>query len=83
MTYRFAVHHDDRVIAEAEAPTQQEILHYMLRNDVRTVIDSKPAEDVIYHDARPANWSKAAYAEPAEKVVMRYAMNVSRPHPKS
>jgi len=83
MTYRFAVNHDNRVIAEAEAPAQQEILHYMLRNDVRTVIDSKPTEEVIYHDARPANWSKAVHAEPAEKVVMRYSMNVSRTHPKS
>ena len=83
MTYRYAISNDSRAVVEVAPLVHQEILQYMLRNDVKTVIDSKPTQEVIYQDAHPVNWNKTPNAEPPEKVVMRYSMNVSRTHSKS
>jgi len=83
LTYRYVASNNSSAVVEVARPVHQEILQYMLRNDVKTVIDSKPTQEVIYQDARPANRSKTPNAEPPEKVVMRYSMNVSRTHSKS
>jgi hypothetical protein len=83
MTYRFVLGDQKESAARVEEPVHQEIMQYMMRNNVKTVIDSMPTQEVIYQDIRPASCTNTSGLEPDEKVMLRYSMNISKNHSKS
>jgi hypothetical protein len=84
MTYRYVVGNTsrrDNVVVEE--PTHRDIRDYILSNNAKRFVDADPSREVIVMDSDFTNGNQTQIAQPDEKVVMRYSINISRSHTKS
>lgn len=83
MIYRYSVSNDKQDILEVEEPVRKEVLHYMLNNHAKTIINVEPRREVILRDPFNTDREKTPKTEPADKVMLIYSMNVSKTSPKA
>jgi len=83
MTYRYVVSNDKPDTLEAAEPAHKELIHYVLDNRAKTIIDVEPRREVILRDPFNAECDKTPRTEPADKVMLRYSMNISKTSPNS
>jgi hypothetical protein len=78
LTYRYVVGSEKRDIATVEAPIHMDIRDYMLSNHAKRIIDVEPPSEVILMDTAYTERDQTSTDWPAEKVVMRYSMKISK-----
>lgn len=83
INYRYMVGSEKRDIAEVQEPIHMDIRDYMLSNHAKRIIDVEPPSEVILMDTVHTDGHPTPIARPAEKVVMRYSMNISKDQFKS
>jgi signal peptidase I len=84
MTYRYVVGNiSQRDNIAMEEPAYRDIRDYMLSNNAKGFVDADPAREVIVMDSGFTDGNETQIVQPAEKVVMRYSINISRSHTKS
>jgi len=83
MTYRYVVGNNRREAIAVQEPVHNEILHYMLDDHAKTIIDVEPPSEVILRETFDPNRNKIQKTESPEKVMFRYSMNVTKTSPKA
>ena len=78
VTYRYVISNDKTDLVEAIEAPRKDVRNYISNNHSKRNVDPKPASEVLFMDPAYNESCQTQIAKPAEKIVMRYSMNISK-----